>query len=239
MKRATIVTGASNGIGKAILERLESEGETVINLDIKPPKTGSCRDFYQVDLVDNGATREVLQEICAKYKILHVVNNAAVSFARPFEETTINEMDIGVALNLGSALLCVNAALPAMKKEGFGRIVNICSRVVTGRAKRTVYGMTKGALLGMTRTWALEFAKMGITVNAIGPGPIDTELFRLGNPAGDPQTQINLRSVPMARFGLPEEVAQAAAFFLDKRSSFITGQILMVCGGQTLGVQPS
>jgi 3-oxoacyl-[acyl-carrier protein] reductase len=239
MKTATIVTGASNGIGKAIKERLESQGDTVINLDIKAPKSDAGGVFYQVDLADHDATRRVLADACGRYKILHLVNNAAVVFAKPFEETTIQDMDVAVAVNLGAAMLCVNAVLPAMKQEGFGRIVNISSRTVTGRAERTAYGMTKGALLGMTRTWALEFAKLGITVNAIGPGPIETELFRLGNPAGHPNTEANLRSVPMARFGLPEEVAQAAAFFLDKRSSFVTGQMLMVCGGQTLGVQPS
>jgi NAD(P)-dependent dehydrogenase (short-subunit alcohol dehydrogenase family) len=237
-KTATIVTGASNGIGRAILNRLQDQGETVINLDIKAPKEESG-EFHQVDLAKHQQLRAVLDDVCSRYTVLRVVNNAAVVFAKPFEETTIEDMETGLAVNMGAAMLCVNAALPAMRKEGFGRIVNICSRTVTGRATRSVYGMTKGGVLGMTRTWALEFAKLGITANAIGPGPIETELFRLGNPPGHPETERNLRSVPMARFGTPEEVAHAAAFFLDERSSFISGQILMVCGGQTLGVQPS
>jgi NAD(P)-dependent dehydrogenase (short-subunit alcohol dehydrogenase family) len=237
-KTATIVTGASNGIGNAILKRLEAQGETVVNLDIKKPLTAGG-EFHQVDLAQHHALTAILEDVCARYRVLHVVNNAAVVFAKPFEETSIPDMKTAIAVNMGAPLLCVNAALPAMRQEGFGRIVNICSRTVTGRATRSVYGMTKGGLLGMTRTWALELAKVGVTVNAIGPGPIETELFRLGNPAGHPETERNLRSVPMARFGSPDEIAHAVAFFLDKNASFVTGQILMVCGGQTLGVQPS
>ena len=97
--------------------------------------------------------------------------------------------------------------------------------------------MSKGGLLAATRTWALEFAQVGITVNAIGPGPINTELFRKGNPPGDPRTDAILRSVPMRRFGEPAEVAHGVASLLDARAGFITGQILYVCGGQAVGVQ--
>lgn len=239
MQEAAIVTGASNGIGKAIRDRLTDEGHTVINLDLAPPDDDGPGVFHQVDLADGAATDAVLRKVCAEYAVTRVVNNAGVVFAKPFEETTIEDLETAVAVNMGAALKTVNAALPAMLKAGFGRIVNISSRTVTGREHRTVYGMTKGGLLSMTRNWALEFAKKGITANAIGPGPIETALFRRGNPPGDPRTERNLRAVPMGRFGQPEEVAQAALFFLDKRSSYITGQMLLVDGGQTLGVQPS
>ena len=239
MQEATIVTGASNGIGKAIRDRLSSEGHLVVNLDMVAPQEEGPGLFHEVDLADDAATRAVLAKVCGEYSVTRVVNNAGVVFAKPFEETTIEDLDKAVAVNMGAALKCVNAALPAMLKAGFGRIVNIASRTVTGREHRTVYGMTQGGLLAMTRSWALEFAKKGITANVIGPGPIETALFRRGNPPGDPRTERNLRAVPMGRFGQPEEVAQVAAFFLDKRSSYVTGQLLLVDGGQTLGVQPS
>ena len=88
----------------------------------------------------------------------------------------------------------------------------------------------------MTRVWALELGQHGITVNAIGPGPIRTELFDRANPPGSPRTQAIVDSVPVKRVGMPEDVAQAVSFFLDRRSGFTTGQMLYVCGGMTVGV---
>lgn len=124
-------------------------------------------------------------------------------------------------------------ALPAMRAARFGRIVNISSRAVQGRPYRTVYSMTKGGLLSMTRTWALEFAADGITANAIGPGPVDTETFRRNNaPAAIADV---LEAIPMKRLAAADDVAQAVSFFLDARSGYITGQMLHVCGGQTPG----
>jgi NAD(P)-dependent dehydrogenase (short-subunit alcohol dehydrogenase family) len=234
-----IVTGGSDGIGRAVRHRLEADGVAVVNLDRAEPEAGGPGRFRRVDLSDAAETEAALREVCAEHRVTRLVNNVGIALAGPVAEQTPEKLAMAAALNLEAALLCVNAVLPAMREAGFGRIVNISSRTVTGRANRTVYGMTKGALLAMTRSWALEFARLGITVNAIGPGPIDTELFRRGNDMGDPEAQRNLRAVAMGRHGRPEEVAQAVAFFLDRRSSFITGQMLMVCGGQTLGVQPS
>ena len=239
MVECAIVTGGSNGIGRAVVQRLEAEGVRVFNLDIAAPEGGGPGEFHQADLFDEAATEAVLKEICARHEVTRLVNNAGISIAKPIEETTPEDLARAAALHMVAPLQCVNAVVPAMKRAGFGRIVNISSRTVTGRALRTAYGMTKGGLLAMTRSWALEFAPFGITVNAIGPGPIDTALFRRGNNFANAEAQRNLRAVAMGRFGKPEEVAQAAAFFLDARSSYITGQMLLVDGGQTLGVQPA
>lgn len=239
MPEVAIVTGGSNGIGRAVCRRLDADGIGVINLDLAEPEAEAPGRSWRVDLSDGAATGAALREICAGHQVTRLVNNVGVALAGPVAEQTAEKLALAAALNMEAALLCVNAVLPAMRDAGFGRIVNICSRTVTGRANRTVYGMTKGALLAMTRNWALEFAPLGITVNAIGPGPIDTELFRRGNDMSNPEAQKNLRAVAMGRHGRPEEVAQAVAFFLDARSSYITGQMLMVCGGQTLGVQAS
>ncbi|WP_263597314.1 SDR family oxidoreductase [Pseudomonas fluorescens] len=140
------------------------------------------------------------------------------------------------ALNLRCSLQCMQALLPGMKEAGFGRILNMSSRAALGKELRSAYAATKAGLLGMTRVWALELGRFGITANAIGPGPIRTELFERANPPDSPRTQAIIDSIPVKRLGMPDDIAQAAAFFLDARSGFVTGQVLYVCGGMTVGV---
>ncbi len=123
-----------------------------------------------------------------------------------------------------------------MRDAGFGRIINMSSRAALGKELRTAYAATKAGLIGMTRVWALEFGGLGITVNAIGPGPIRTELFDRANPHNHPRTRAIIDAVPVKRIGTPEDVAQAASYLLDARSGFVTGQVLYVCGGMTVGV---
>jgi NAD(P)-dependent dehydrogenase (short-subunit alcohol dehydrogenase family) len=190
-----------------------------------------------LDFRDAERTQAVLARICAANEVLRLCNNVGIVWPQPLEQTSIENLETSITINLRSALLCTQAVLPAMRARRFGRIVNTSSRTLMGKELRTTYGITKGGLLGMTRSWSRELARDGITVNAIGPGPVNTELFRKGNPPDDPRTQALLRTVPMRRFGEPHEVAHAVAMFLDERASFITGQILYVCGGQTVGVQ--
>jgi NAD(P)-dependent dehydrogenase (short-subunit alcohol dehydrogenase family) len=123
-----------------------------------------------------------------------------------------------------------------MQAARFGRIINISSRAALGKELRTVYAATKAGLLGMTRTWALELAPYGVTVNAIGPGPIATELFLSGNPPDSPKTKKILESIPLKRMGEPDDIAHAVASLLDDRAGYITGQVLYVCGGLTVGL---
>ena len=151
------------------------------------------------------------------------------------EEQTFADLDQAVSLNLRCALQCVQALLPGMKAAQFGRVVNISSRAALGKEQRTVYAATKAGLNGMTKVWALELGQYGITANAIGPGPIRTELFEKANPADSPRTRAIIAAIPVQRVGEPEDVANAAAFLLDARSGFITGQVLYVCGGMTVG----
>ncbi|MBV9219971.1 MAG: SDR family oxidoreductase, partial [Methylobacteriaceae bacterium] len=115
-------------------------------------------------------------------------------------------------------------------------IVSISSRAVLGKELRTSYSASKAAIHGLTRTWALELARDGITVNAVAPGTIDTSLFHEANPPDDPRTQAIFKAIPVGRIGTPTDVAHAVSFFLDERSSFITGQALFVCGGLTVGL---
>jgi NAD(P)-dependent dehydrogenase (short-subunit alcohol dehydrogenase family) len=237
MPEATLVTGGSNGIGRAIVRRLADEGHMVVNVDIAEPPADSPGHFRRIDLSDKANARAALAKLATEFALTRVVNNAGIVRARPVEQVTAEDFDDVVAVNLGGAILATQAALPAMRAARFGRIVNISSRAVQGRPNRTVYSMTKGGLLAMTRTWALEFAADGITSNAIGPGPVDTETFRHNN---SPAIVANvLAAIPMKRLAVAEDVAQSVSFFLDARSGFITGQMLHVCGGQTLGLQPA
>lgn len=152
------------------------------------------------------------------------------------EDTSLEEFEQLMKLNTGSALLCTQALLPTMRKKKFGRIVSNASRVVLGKKLRTSYSASKGALLSMSRTWALELAKDGITVNSVAPGPISTPPFWANNPPDSEMTKAIIDSIPIKRIGTPEDVANGVAFFLDERSSFITGQLLYICGGVTVGL---
>ena len=139
-------------------------------------------------------------------------------------------------LHLAAPLSLVQANLPAMKAAHYGRIVLISTRAVLGLAKRTAYSSTKAGMLGMARTWALELAPHGVTVNVVAPGPIaDTEMFEEIIPPDSPKMTAAARQIPVGRFGTPADVARAVLFFTDPNAAFVTGQTLFVCGGTSVG----
>lgn len=227
--RRVLITGGSQGIGAAIVARCLDDGYEPVVLD----RTGD--GAIHCDLSDPVSTQAALNQAIADGPITRLVNNVGAVFANTVSEQSLEEFDAAVALNLRSAFLCTQALLPGMREAGFGRIVSMSSRAALGKERRTVYAATKAGLQGMTRTWALEEGHHGITVNAVAPGPIATELFTQANPADSPKTQSILNSVPVKRMGTPADVAHAVSYFLDDRSSFVTGQIQYVCGGLTIG----
>lgn len=232
-----LITGASQGIGRAIATRVIQDGYRVINLDKKAPKSLlEGETYHSIDLMDPQAMEELIPKITKQEPILRLVNNAG--FIRPgaLENTTLDDFEAVMALNLRAPMLLAQQLLPHMRQAKFGRIVSIASRAALGKEERTVYAASKAGLVGMTKTWALEMAKFGITVNAIGPGPIATELFNSGNPPNDPKTIKIIQNIPVQRMGQPEDVAHAVASLLDDRAGFITGQIHFVCGGMTVGL---
>lgn len=235
--RVALVTGGSSGIGRAVTERLLEDGYEVVNADIKAPAACLPGETYvQVDLSDAAATRRMIAALTAEREVPYLVNNAGIIRPALLEDATPEDLAAVTALNLQAPMLLLQGLLPGMRRRRFGRVVNMASRAALGKPERTVYAATKAGLLGMTRTWALETAADGVTVNAIGPGPIATELFERSNPPGAPQTERIRASIPVQRMGTPADVAHAVASLLDPRAGFITGQVLYVCGGMTVGL---
>lgn len=228
-KERVLITGGAAGIGAAAAERCRQDGYEPVIID----RVG---DGIIADLSDPAETSRALEIALKDGPITRLVNNVGIVSPASAEEQTLAQLELTWSLNLRCSMQCMQALLPGMKAAGFGRILNMSSRAALGKELRTAYAATKAGLIGMTRVWALELGQYGITSNAIGPGPIRTELFDRANPPGAPRTQAIIDAVPVKRVGTPEDIAQAVSFFLDARSGFVTGQVLYVCGGMTVGV---
>ncbi len=231
-----LVTGGSSGIGLAICHRLAADGWQVLNFDRNDPPADSPAAFMRVDLGDRAALAEALRQACAAHPLTGLVNNVAAIRPAALEDTTLDDFDLQIDVTARAALQCTQAVLPAMRAARHGRIVNITSRAALGKELRSGYAAAKGALNALTRTWALELAPQGITVNAVAPGPIATAAFTAANPADSPRTQRIAAGIPVQRLGTPAEVAHAVAGFMHPMAAFMTGQVLYVCGGITVGL---
>lgn len=227
-KERVLITGGASGIGAATAERCRADGYEVVIID----RVG---DGIIADLADPTATAAALEQALAAGPITRLVNNVGIVRPGPVEEQSLADLDQVVSLNLRCSLQCLQALLPGMKAAGFGRVVNMASRSALGKELRSVYAATKAGLIGMARVWALELGQHGITVNAVGPGPIRTALFDAANPPDSPRTKAMIAAIPVGRIGTPEDVAHAVSYLLDARSGYVTGQALFVCGGMTVG----
>lgn len=234
--KTALVTGGSAGIGKSICEHLLDAGYAVLNLSRResPSKRDGLIDF-PVDLADVEATREVVKEATARYEVTTLVHNAGVIRPNLVEDVKLDDLDYLARLHLSAAVLLTQGVLPAMKEHCFGRIVIIGSRAMLGLETRTSYSATKAAQIGLVRTWAMELGQYGITVNAIAPGPIVTDMFTKVVPEDSNKAEQIAAGLPVKRLGRPDDVARAAMFLAAPDNGFITGQCLFVCGGASLG----
>ena len=234
-KKRVLVTGASKGIGRAVLDYLHDEGYRVTGLArTRPEGLKPGQEFHTLDLNDLDALSELVKTLAEDGPFYGLVNNAAMAPTTSLDETTLKDMDDSIRLNLNAPLVCAQAVVPGMRALGGGRIVNVSSRAALGKVNRSAYSAAKAGLIGISRTWALELARDGITVNVIAPGPIATELFRTASPPDDPKTKALLAAVPLNKVGEPEDIAHAVAFLLHERCGFMTGQTLHIDGGLTV-----
>ena len=235
-RRVAAVTGGSAGIGQAICEDLLAKGFEVVSLSRRKAALEHPRlHSIEVDLGDRGATAAAASELVRRFEVDTVVHNAGVIRPALLADVKLSDLDALVELHLGCAVQLLQAALPQMRAQRFGRVVLMSSRAAVGLATRTAYSATKAGMLGMARTWALELAADGITVNVVAPGPIRTDMFYDVVKAGSDKERALAASVPVKRLGESADVARAVGFFTDADNGFVTGQVLYVCGGTSVG----
>lgn len=234
---ACVLTGASNGIGQAIASALLAQGRPVVNLDaVEPDWKHPLLTSYQVDLSQEAAVAECAARIAREFDVTGLVNNAGTTRPGTIHSQTAADLDFIVGLHLRAPMLLAQAFMGSLRACGHGRIVNISSRAAMGMPNRLAYSTTKAGLIGKTRTMALELGSDGITVNAIAPGPIVTDLYRRMH---SPEEMAKLvHRIPVGRMGEPEDIARATLYFLDPLNGFVTGQVLTVCGGTSVGTVP-
>jgi NAD(P)-dependent dehydrogenase (short-subunit alcohol dehydrogenase family) len=231
--RRVLITGASKGIGRAVADRVAEAGNIPVGLARSEP-SDFPGEFYEVDLADRAATAKVLEAVIAAGPIDAVVNNVGfVHFGR-IGSIELDHLFDTYDMNVRVAVQVVQAALPGMLSAGWGRIVNVTSLTTLGTPERTPYAAAKAALEACTRIWANELATEGITVNAVAPGPTETELYRERSPIGSDRETRFLENLPMRRVGTPREIAHAIVALLDEDAGYITGQIVRADGGGSI-----
>jgi len=231
-----LVTGAARGIGRGIVERLAADGYRVIAVDRREDVLGMV-----AELVAGGATVEAavadVQDRAAIAAIMErvapldvIVNNAGITSTRRFEELT--EADFRSNFDINTVGTFVVAQEGARRMRNGGRIVNIASRSFAGASQMAHYVASKAAVVGLTRAMAIDLSPRDIRVNAVAPGVVDTDMLHYMTPE---RQQVMLSLQLLGRIGQPEDIARAVAFLASRDNRYITGQVLIVDGGRSLG----
>ncbi|HEX7646998.1 MAG TPA: SDR family NAD(P)-dependent oxidoreductase [Noviherbaspirillum sp.] len=237
-----VITGGAKGIGLGIAHELARAGCRITLWDFDEAALRQAKETLSAEGADvetffvDVSSVEQVEATVAKIAASHgridiLVNNAGIG-----GDKLVSKMDLSfwkrvMEVNLDSQFICSKAVLPLMTENGFGRIINISSRAWLGNRGQAAYSASKGAVVSLTRSLALEYARKGITVNAIAPGIIETPLFAT---LTEEVQQGLYKTVPMQRIGQPDDIGNAVRFFAEPHSSYVTGQLLYVCGGRSL-----
>ena len=227
--RTAVVTGAAQSIGRSIADLLAENGAKTAYLDLEEPKTLLETEkvkFFQCDVTSYQSVEKAFNGIEDAFDTIELlVNNAGIFKIIPIEETSTEQWNQMLAVNLTGAFLCSQRALPGMKKNNYGRIVSIGSSAgKTGGSKDTAaYGVSKAGVHALAKAIATEYAPFGVTSNALAPALINTDMVKGIADLAD--------KIPVGRLGEASDVARAALFLLSESSSFITGEVMDVNGG--------
>jgi NAD(P)-dependent dehydrogenase (short-subunit alcohol dehydrogenase family) len=243
-KRVVLYTGAAGGLGLETTLLMLERGATVVAVDNDLTKVASLQNaaagigkliVSTADLSDLAEFRATLDQLIERTGGFDVViNNAAIYPSKPFEDYTIEEHQAVQRINVDAGIVAVQAALPGMRDQGFGRIINVSSITLSGGwANLSPYVASKMALVGLTRAWAREFGPYGVTVNAIAPGAFPTDAEKI-HPDPEGYNRMVLDAQAIKRRGTAQDIANAIAFFASDESGFVTGQTLHVNGGWTM-----
>jgi NAD(P)-dependent dehydrogenase (short-subunit alcohol dehydrogenase family) len=232
-----LVTGASKGIGRAIAKELLPSGKVYVTArneqalkELNPAGYFVCDLSSEYDLAKLG-------NFVVENKIDVLINNAGEYTYTPIDETKMNKLDHILAVNLKAPIYLTSRAVPYMKEQKFGRIINIGSiSGVMGEAFASHYSATKSGLIGFTKATGLELAQHGITVNTINPGWVDTDIGNASIEVSDFLKEEILDTVPQKRFVEPQEVAGLVKYLISERAKGITGQSINVCAGLSVGI---
>jgi 3-oxoacyl-[acyl-carrier protein] reductase len=248
LEQVAIITGSARGIGRATALSLAREGAGIVVADINLAGAESVAQEIEglgqraiavkTDVADPGQVRKTVRKAMKTFgRIDILVNNAGIALVRSFLETTPEEWDRTIRVHLYGTFHCTKEVVPHMIAQGYGRIVNLSSvSGLVGSVERAAYGAAKGGIGMLTKILAVELAPSGIRVNAIAPGPVETELSRAAWTPADREGYFRL--TPVERLGQPEDIAQAVLFLCLPQSDYITGQTLAVDGGFSVaGIQ--
>jgi len=240
LQKVALVTGAARGIGLAVAKRFLADGWRVALLDIESDLLQGAVAGLQnpdhtlalhCDVSDARAVAVAIDAVAKRFgRLDSLINNAGVAVFAPLMQTSDADWNRVLAVNLTGPFICTKAAVPLMREHGGGAIVNITSiSAVRASTLRSAYGTSKAGLAHLTKQLAVELAALGIRVNGVAPGPVDTAMAKAVHTA---EIRADYHdAIPLNRYGLEEELAEAVLFLSCDRSSYITGQILAVDGG--------
>ncbi len=238
--RTVVITGVSGGIGSATAAAFAGEGWRVVGLDRKHPDEDVVDRFIETDLSDVRAVLHTLEQLGEESRIDALVNNAASPMDKGFLDVTVDDWAITHDVNVRAAFLMSQRLLPALRNQR-GAVVNVASvHALATSSGASAYAASKGALVALTRSIAVEMGPSGVRANAVLPGAVDTPMLRAGVVRQDPTADVEIalstlaERTPLRSIGKPADIAQGILFLADgKRSGFLTGQVIVIDGGAT------